>query len=85
MRVPWRVVRREKRRGRRAAGTHACGSLDTRDFAAFYMNGSRIDAAVALNRPRDIRVVTPLIRRRAVVDPDKLYDPHVDLRSLVTA
>ncbi|MBI3491257.1 MAG: FAD-dependent oxidoreductase [Acidobacteria bacterium] len=61
------------------------GSLDRRDFVAFYLNGPRIDAAVALNRPKDIRLVIPLIKRRVVVDLENLRDPNVDLRKLATA
>lgn len=58
------------------------GSLDQRDFIAFYLNGGRIDAAVALNRPREIRMVMPLIKQRRVVDVERLRDPHVDLRTI---
>lgn len=61
------------------------GSLDARDGIAFYMNGRRIDAAVALNRPKDIRLAMPLIKRRADVDPEALRDPDVDLRRLARA
>lgn len=60
------------------------GSLKARDFIAFYMNGPRIDAAVALNRAKEIRLAMPLIKRRVDVDPDALRDPDVDLRRLAT-
>lgn len=58
------------------------GSLEERNAIAFYMKGSRIDAAVALNRPKDLRLAMPLIRRRVAVDPEALRDPDVDLRRL---
>lgn len=61
------------------------GSLEARDFIAFYMTGSRIDAAVALNRPKEIRLAMPLIRRRVEVAPEALRDPDVDLRTLARA
>jgi len=60
------------------------GSLEAHDGIAFYMNGPRIDAAVALNRPKEIRLAMPLIRRRVEVDPDALQDPDVDLRKLAS-
>jgi hypothetical protein len=49
------------------------------------MNGSRIDAAVALNRPKELRLAMALIRRRIEVAPDALRNPDVDLRRLATA
>ena len=58
------------------------GSLDARDCIAFYMNGGRIDAAVAFNRARDIRRTMPLIKQRRPVDVDRLRDADVDLRTL---
>jgi 3-phenylpropionate/trans-cinnamate dioxygenase ferredoxin reductase subunit len=60
------------------------GSLEGHDGIAFYMNGPRIDAAVALNRPKEIRVAMSLIRRRVEVDPEALRDPDADLRRLAS-
>jgi 3-phenylpropionate/trans-cinnamate dioxygenase ferredoxin reductase subunit len=60
------------------------GSLEAHDGIAFYMNGPRIDAAVALNRPKEIRVAMSLIRRRVEVDPEALRDPDADLRRLAS-
>lgn len=60
------------------------GSLEAHDGIAFYMNGPRIDAAVALNRPKEIRLAMPLIRRRVEVDPEALRDPDADLRRLAS-
>ena len=58
------------------------GSLEGRSFVAFYLNQGRIDAVVALNRGKDVRRAMPLIRARRFVDPDRLKDENIDLRSL---
>jgi 3-phenylpropionate/trans-cinnamate dioxygenase ferredoxin reductase component len=58
------------------------GSVEERQFSAFYLNDGRVDAVVAFNRPKDVRMAMPLIRRRAVVDATRLSDPTVDLRTL---
>ena len=59
------------------------GSLEARNFIAFYLSQGHIDAVVALNRGKDVRRVMPLIKARATVDPRKLGDEDVDLRRLV--
>jgi 3-phenylpropionate/trans-cinnamate dioxygenase ferredoxin reductase subunit len=59
------------------------GSLDSRNFIAFYVNQGRIDAAVSVNRGKDLRRVMPLIKARTTVDLHQLGDEDVDLRSLV--
>ena len=61
------------------------GSLDSRNFLACYVNDGRIDAAVGLNRGKDVRRVMPLIKSRRTVDLDRLRDESVDLRSLQPA
>lgn len=58
------------------------GSVGERQFSAFYMNEGRVDAVVAFNRPKDVRMAMPLIRRRAVIDVESLADPAADLRKL---
>ena len=58
------------------------GRLDSGNYLACYVKDGRIDAAVALNRGKDLRRVIPLIRSRAIVDIARLRDEHVDLRSL---
>jgi 3-phenylpropionate/trans-cinnamate dioxygenase ferredoxin reductase subunit len=58
------------------------GGLDSTSYLACYVKDGRIDAAVGLNRARDVRRVMPLIRSRAIVDIDRLQDERVDLRSL---
>ncbi|MCI0635439.1 MAG: FAD-dependent oxidoreductase, partial [Actinobacteria bacterium] len=59
------------------------GSLAERKFAAFYLEGGAVRAAVALNQGRDVRRAQPLIRAKVRVDPAELRDPEVDLRLLV--
>ena len=58
------------------------GRLDGGSFAAFYMNGGVIDAVVGVNNAKDVRRAMPLIKARRPVDPDRLRDAHLDLRSL---
>jgi 3-phenylpropionate/trans-cinnamate dioxygenase ferredoxin reductase component len=58
------------------------GALDSGSYLACYVNDGRIDAAVGLNRARDVRRVMPLIKSRRVVDLEQLGDEGVDLRSL---
>lgn len=58
------------------------GSLDSGSFLACYVNDGGIDAAVGLNRGKDVRRVMPLIRSRRAVDLDRLRDESVDLRQL---
>ncbi len=59
------------------------GSLDANNFIAFFVNTGRVDAAIALNRGKDMRRAMPLIKARRVIDPRQLGDDDVDLRSLV--
>jgi 3-phenylpropionate/trans-cinnamate dioxygenase ferredoxin reductase subunit len=59
------------------------GSLERRNFLAFYLNQGRVDAVVGLNRGKDVRRAMPLIKARATVDPRQLGDEDVSLRSLV--
>jgi 3-phenylpropionate/trans-cinnamate dioxygenase ferredoxin reductase subunit len=58
------------------------GSLDSGSYLACYVNDGRIDAAVGLNRVKDVRRVMPLIKSRHELDLDQLRDEGVDLRSL---
>jgi 3-phenylpropionate/trans-cinnamate dioxygenase ferredoxin reductase subunit len=58
------------------------GRLDSRSFLACYVNGGRIDAAVGLNRAKDVRRIMPLIKSRRAVDLEQLRNEGVDLRSL---
>jgi 3-phenylpropionate/trans-cinnamate dioxygenase ferredoxin reductase subunit len=58
------------------------GRLDSGNYLACYVNDGRIDAAVGLNRGKDLRRVMPLIKSRRAVDLEQLRDEGVDLRSL---
>jgi 3-phenylpropionate/trans-cinnamate dioxygenase ferredoxin reductase subunit len=58
------------------------GRLDSASYLACYVNDGRIDAAVGLNRAKDVRRVMPLIKSRRAVDLERLQDEVVDLRSL---
>jgi 3-phenylpropionate/trans-cinnamate dioxygenase ferredoxin reductase subunit len=58
------------------------GRLDSGSYLACYVNQGRIDAAVALNRAKDLRRVMPLIKSRRAVNLDHLQDEGVDLRTL---
>ena len=58
------------------------GQLDAGSYLVCYVNDGRVDAAVGLNRARDIRRILPLIRSRVSVDLNRLQDESVDLRSL---
>jgi 3-phenylpropionate/trans-cinnamate dioxygenase ferredoxin reductase subunit len=58
------------------------GRLDSGSFLACYVNEGRIDAAVGLNRAKEVRRVMPLIKSRRAVDLEQLGDEGVDLRSL---
>ena len=58
------------------------GRLDSGSYLACYVNDGRIDAAVGLNRAKDVRRVMPLIKSRRAVDLEQLRDEGVDLRSL---
>ena len=59
------------------------GSMEERNFVAFYLKDGRVLAAVALNRGRDLRRSMRLIKAQRPVDATKLQDPDVDLRALV--
>jgi 3-phenylpropionate/trans-cinnamate dioxygenase ferredoxin reductase subunit len=61
------------------------GSMEERNFVAFYRKDGRVLAAVAGNRGRDLRRSMALIKAQHPVDATKLRDPDVDLRALVSA
>jgi 3-phenylpropionate/trans-cinnamate dioxygenase ferredoxin reductase subunit len=58
------------------------GSLQERDFIAFYLKDDLVTACVALDRGRDVRRSIELIKSRARVEPGRLRDENVDLRTL---
>ena len=59
------------------------GSLDARDFIAFFVESDRVVAAIALNRGRDIAATRRLIERRIVVDRARLADDDLALKELL--
>ena len=61
------------------------GSMEARSFVAFYRKDGRVLAAVAMNRGRDLRRSTGLIKAQVQVEAARLRDPDVDLRTLVDA
>jgi 3-phenylpropionate/trans-cinnamate dioxygenase ferredoxin reductase subunit len=60
------------------------GSMEERNFVAFYRKDRRVLAAVAVNRGRDLRRSMPLIKAREPVDAAGLCDLDVDLRALAS-
>ncbi len=63
-------------------GFEVRGSLEERSFVGFFLEGGAMRAAVAMNRGRELRGATELIRRGGAADPASLRDESVDLRSL---
>jgi 3-phenylpropionate/trans-cinnamate dioxygenase ferredoxin reductase subunit len=61
------------------------GSMEERNFVAFYRKDGRVLAAIAINRGRDLRRSMRLIKAQLPVDVAKLQDPDVDLRELLSA
>ncbi|ONI84645.1 hypothetical protein ALI22I_29335 [Saccharothrix sp. ALI-22-I] len=58
------------------------GDIAALDFTAIAVRGGRPTGAVAINRPNEIKALRRLIERGTPVDPGRLADPSVDLRSL---
>jgi hypothetical protein len=48
-----------------------------------YLDGSRIGAAIAINRPRDIQAARRLMQRDVVVTPDAVKSAAGDLAALL--
>jgi 3-phenylpropionate/trans-cinnamate dioxygenase ferredoxin reductase subunit len=61
------------------------GSMEERNFVAFYLKDERVLAAVALNRGRDLRRSIPLIKTQEEIAAATLGDLDVDLRTLTGA
>jgi len=57
------------------------GSIEGRNFSAFYVKQGRVQAAVAMNRGRDVRQAIPLIKAGGRIDRDRLADQDVPVRS----
>jgi 3-phenylpropionate/trans-cinnamate dioxygenase ferredoxin reductase subunit len=60
------------------------GNLEQRNFIGFYLRDQRIIAAVAMNRPKDLRLTMPLIQAKTPVEVKNLADESVKLRSLLS-
>ena len=61
------------------------GSLEDRSFLAFYIKDGLVDAAVAMNRGKELRRAMAVIRARRPVEAAKLRDEDVDLKALASA
>ena len=60
------------------------GSVEERDFVAFYLKDGLLRAAFGVDRGRDVRRARDLIRAARPVDPARLRDPEVDLKKLAS-
>ena len=58
------------------------GSLEDRDFLGFYLKDEAVKAVVGLNRGKEVRRSSAMIRRGGRVDPRALRDEDVDVRRL---
>ena len=58
------------------------GSIDERNFVAFYLSSGVLRAALGINQGREVRRAMRLIAARATPDPDQLRDETLDLRRL---
>jgi 3-phenylpropionate/trans-cinnamate dioxygenase ferredoxin reductase subunit len=58
------------------------GSVEERKFLAFYIKDDLVDAVVGFNRGKDLRRAMAIVRARKPVDPAKLQDDDVDLKTL---
>lgn len=58
------------------------GDVEGLSFSVFFVRSGILRAALAINRPRDVRAAMRLIERQAVVDPEALRDQGTDLRKI---
>jgi 3-phenylpropionate/trans-cinnamate dioxygenase ferredoxin reductase subunit len=58
------------------------GSLTQDGFTAFYLTDGTVQAALSVNRPKDILRAKKMIRERKQVDANVLADENVDLRKV---
>jgi 3-phenylpropionate/trans-cinnamate dioxygenase ferredoxin reductase subunit len=59
------------------------GSIQDRDFVAFYLKDDVLLAALGIGRGKEVRRAMKLIAARATPEPSDLQDEGVDLRTLV--
>lgn len=60
------------------------GNPAERSFSCLYLKEGRLIACDAINAPRDFVQSKPLIAEHAIIDVEKLADPEVALKDLVT-
>jgi len=58
------------------------GSLESGSFSAFYLDGGRLYACLAVNRFRDLSAARRLLQERPAVDRTLLADESTDLKTL---
>jgi len=61
------------------------GSLDERDFSAFFLDGTTLVGAVAIGRPAEIRSARKLIGDKTALDTNLLSDASVDVADTVAS
>jgi 3-phenylpropionate/trans-cinnamate dioxygenase ferredoxin reductase subunit len=61
------------------------GSLEERNFLAFYLREGLLAGAVGVNRGKDVRRCAALVRARRSLDPTVLKDEDVDLKKLAAS
>ncbi|MGE4250017.1 MAG: NAD(P)/FAD-dependent oxidoreductase [Parvibaculaceae bacterium] len=59
------------------------GSMDCGSFSVFYLRDGRMAGMVAVNAVSDVVVSRRLMAAKSKIDPDKLADPSVPLKSLI--
>ena len=59
------------------------GSIEQRSFSAFYLQGDRVLAVDTVNRPPEFMLAKRLVAERVPVDPDRLVDDTVPLKTLL--
>ncbi|MCG8504875.1 MAG: Rieske 2Fe-2S domain-containing protein, partial [Sphingomonadales bacterium] len=59
------------------------GSVEDRDFTAFYMRDGRVQAAFGLNRGEEVMLAKELIAGRAEVDISALQNDELDFHDIV--
>lgn len=60
------------------------GSPQARSFCAFYLQGNRVLALDAVNRPGDFMAVRRALAQPLTVQPDRLSDESIPLKDLLT-
>ena len=59
------------------------GSVEQRSFSAFYLQGPRVLAVDTVNRVPEFMLAKRLVVERILVDPDRLVDDTVPLKTLL--